>query len=175
MIERSVKIIDERNHGRIVMIGNILFKGRRNIEWPEVERYLKRFVGESYNILESGDEIFIGSDFPNEFTGSNYTKMLKGTLAKAKANVVQGVPELLEIATGKRFRDNLKEKHRLNAKYGWYRYNTRFAMPVYSETQELERCNIFQAVLLVRHAQDGKRYLYDIVNIKKETSKPLEL
>lgn len=101
--------------------------------------------------------------------------MLKGTLAKAKANAAQGVPELIEIATEKRFKDNFKEKHSFHAKYGWYRYNTKFALPVYSEDQKLGQFNIFQAVLLIRHAQDGKRYLYDIVNIKKETSKPLEL
>lgn len=175
MKERDVEIANEENGGRIVIIRNILFKGRRNIQWCEVERYLKHFVGKSYDIQESGDEIFIGSDFPDEFTGSNYTKMLKGTLAKAKANAVQGVPELIETATEKRFKVNLKEKHSLNAKNGWYRYNTRFALPVYGEDQMLEQFNIFQAVLLIRHAQDGKRYLYDIVNIKKETSKPLEL
>lgn len=82
---------------------------------------------------------------------------------------------MIETAIEKRFKDNLKEKHSFNAKYGWYRYNTRFALPVYDEEQKLEQFNIFQAVLLIRHAHDGKWYLYDVVNIKKETSKPLEL
>ncbi|MDE7342371.1 MAG: hypothetical protein K2N80_17715 [Lachnospiraceae bacterium] len=171
-MERDVEIIGEENRGKIVIIRNILFKGRRNIAWCEVERYLKDFVGENYDISECGDKIFISSDFPDEFAKSNYTKKLKGTLAKAKANAAQGVPELVEVATEKRYKDNLKEKHSLHAKYGWYRYNTRFALPVYDEDQKLEEFNIFQAVLLIRHAHDGKRYLYDIVNIKKETSKP---
>ena len=30
-----------------------------------------------------------------------------------------------------------------------------------------------QVVLIVRYASDGKLYLYDIQNIKKETSNPL--
>ena len=118
--------------------------------------------------------IYIGSDLPDEFTGSNYTKKLKGALAKAKANATQGLPELIEIAFKKRFKENLKEKHGFDAKYGWYRYDTKFALPVYNENQELERFNVFQAVLLIRHTQDGKLYLYDLVNIKKETGKPLE-
>ena len=71
-------------------------------------------------------------------------------------------------------KENLKEKHDSDAKYGWYRYDTKFALPVYNENQGLERFNVFQAVLLIRHAQDGKLYLYDLVNIKKETGKPLE-
>ena len=39
---------------------------------------------------------------------------------------------------------------------------------------ELERYNIFHVEMLVRHDADGKRYLYDVVNIKKETGTPLE-
>lgn len=50
----------------------------------------------------------------------------------------------VKIAMEKRFKDNLKEKHSLHAKYGWYRYNTRFALPVYGEEQILEQFNIFQ-------------------------------
>lgn len=121
-----------------------------------MEKYLKQFVGEYYGIIETSDMIYIGSDLPDEFTGSNYTKKLKGALAKAKANATQGLPELIEIASKKRFKENLKEKHGSDAKYGWYRYDTKFALPVYNENQELERFNVFQAVLLIRHAQDGK-------------------
>ena len=63
-----------------------------------------------------------------------------------------------------------KEKHRRNAKYGWYRYDSRFALPVYDGSGEVERHNIFHASLLIRHASDGRMYLYDIIDIKKETS-----
>ena len=31
--------------------------------------------------------------------------------------------------------------------------------------------NIFYARLLIRHASSGKKYLYDVMEIKKETSK----
>lgn len=173
-MERNINVIDDLDGGKIVVINDIAFKGRQKIEWPEVEKYLKQFVGEYYSIIETRDMIYIGSDLPDEFTGSNYTKKLKGALAKAKANATQGLPELIEIASKKRFKENLKEKHDSDAKYGWYRYDTKFALPVYNENQELERFNVFQAVLLIRYAQDGKLYLYDLINIKKETGKPLE-
>lgn len=173
-MERNINIIEDLDGGKIVVISDIAFKGRQKIEWPEVEKYLKRFVGEYYGIIETSDMIYIGSDLPDEFSGSNYTKKLKGALAKAKANAAQGLPELIEIASKKRYKENFKEKHDFDAKYGWYRYDTKFALPVYNEDQELERFNVFQAVLLIRHAQDGKLYLYDLVNIKKETGKPLK-
>lgn len=37
----------------------------------------------------------------------------------------------------------------------------------------IERYNIFHASLLIRHDEDGKMYLYDIIDIKKETGNPL--
>ena len=38
----------------------------------------------------------------------------------------------------------------------------------------IQRYNVFHASLLFRHANDGKMYLYDVIDIKKETSNPLE-
>ena len=40
------------------------------------------------------------------------------------------------------------------------------------ENDVLIRYNVFRARLLINHAQNGKKYLYDILTIKKETSKP---
>ena len=91
---------------------------------------------------------------------------------EAKANVAQGIPELIETATNPIWEENKKLKHERDAKYGWYRYDVRFAIPVYSDAGELERYNIFAARLLVNHSANGKKYLYDILNIKKETSRP---
>ena len=53
---------------------------------------------------------------------------------------------------------------------GWYKYTSRFALPVFDSSGEIERYNIFQVVMIVRHAEDGKMYLYDMMDIKKETS-----
>ena len=47
---------------------------------------------------------------------------------------------------------------------------SRFALPVFDSSGEIERYNIFQVVMIVRHAEDGKMYLYDMMDIKKETS-----
>ena len=132
---------------------------------------MKRYVSEFYNIAEDDEIIYIGTELPNEYAGSIYTKKLKGANAKAKANAVRGLPELIEIASNGVFEENRKDKHGRDAKNGWYRYDTSFAMPVYSDGGELERYNVFKARLLIRHASSGKKYLYDVLEIKKETSK----
>lgn len=174
-MKQRVSIIKDLEGKKIVFIHDIRFKGKRKIEWKEVESYLKEYVGNYYEIAETSEKIYIGSDFPDEFTGSKDTKLLKGTVAKAKANASQGVPELIQIATNKEFSQNQKDKHEKDAKLGWYRYNSRFALPVYGKNGDLERYNIFAIRMLIRHSENGNKYLYDMIRIKKETSKPLEL
>ena len=170
-IKRNVSVIQDADGNNIVMINDIAFKGKRSVEWSDVEKYLRQYVGDIYRIAETEDIIYIGTDLPDEYSGSNYTKHIKGTIAKAKANAVQAIPEMIEIATSKTFEDNKKNKHSRHAKNGWYRYDTRFALPVYDENGDVERYNVFSARLLIRHASSGKMYLYDVLEIKKETSK----
>lgn len=176
---RNVSVIQDIDGNNIVVINDIIFKGKHSINWKDVREYLKNYVGDFYTIASMGDIIYIGLDLPNEYSGSKYTHSIKGTNAKAKANAkanaAQGIPELIEIAVGKHFRENNEEKHWRNAKFGWYRYDSRFALPVYDEAGEIERYNVFHASLIVRHSEDKKLYLYDILDIKKETSNPIEL
>ena len=169
-MNRKVSVIEDLDGKKIVFIHDIKFKGKRAMNWNEVKEYLKNYVGEFYNIVANNEMIYIGNDLPSEYTGSKYTYKLKGAVAKAKANAAQGIPELLETAHGGSYRENHKEKHNRNVKYGWYRYDSRFALPVFSDDGEIERYNVFNVAMLARHDEDGKYYLYDIMKIKKETS-----
>jgi hypothetical protein len=133
------------------------------------------YVEEFYEIEETSEKIFISTDFPDEYANSESRLALKGAVAKAKANAAQGIPELIQVATNQQYSENTKKKHKSDAKYGWYRYDVRFALPVYDDKKrQVIRYNIFSARMLVRHAEDGKKYLYDLLAIKKETSSPLE-
>lgn len=113
--DRNVSVIKDADGNNIVMINDIRFKGKRCINWEEVKAYMEEFVGEDYTIVKTSDIVYIGSDLPDEYTGSEYTESLRGTNAKAKAN----------------------------------------------------------ASMLIRCANDGKMYLYDIIDIKKEMSNSL--
>lgn len=106
---------------------------------------LKRNVSVIQDIDGNNIVVYIGSDLPKEYSGSKYTNKIKGTNAKAKANAVTGLPEMIEIAVGRYFKENHEDKHRRDAKNGWYRYDSRFALPVYDTEGELERYNIFHA------------------------------
>ena len=167
----NIEIIKDAEGRSLVIVNDIRFKGRRGINWKEVENYLREYVGKCYEILESAEKVYIGNDFPGEYCFSQDSKTLKETNAKAKTNATLAIKELIQIATNKRFTEDFENKHKNKAKLGWYRYDTRFALPVYNEDGILERYNIFTMRLLVRHAKDGKLYLYDILRTKKEAGK----
>ena len=170
----NYSVLKDADGRDIVVINDIRFKGKRKIDWKDVEAYLRQYIGEFYEIADTKDIVYIGKEFPDEYSGSEDTARLMGTLAKAKANAAQGIPQLIETATNRRYKENLAEKHKEKARLGWYRYTSRFALPVYGDDGEIDRYNVFRIEVLVRQESDGKLYLYDLVNIKKETSTPLE-
>lgn len=174
-MDRNVNIITNLDGRKIVLINDIRFRAKRREDWKDVETYLKEYVKEFYEIAETSEKIFISTDFPDEYANSESRMALKGAVAKAKANAAQGIPELIQIATNREYSENIKNKHAKDAKYGWYRYDVRFALPVYGDKiGKIIRYNIFSARMLVRHDEDGKKYLYDLLAIKKEMSSPLE-
>lgn len=142
-MDKSISIVTDLDGSKIVFINDIRFKSRRGIDWNEVEQYLKEYIGEYFEIAETSEKIYIGSDFPDEFSHSNDTKGLKGANMKAKANIVPAIGELIQIASKKVQYPDYNNKHGTRAKFGWYRYNTRFGIPVYNESGNLERYNIF--------------------------------
>ena len=173
-MDKNVNIVTDLDGSKIALISDIRFRSRRGIDWNEVEQCLKEYIGKYFEIAETSEKIYIGSDFPDEFSHSKDTKGLKGANMKAKANITPAIGELIQIATNKAEYPDFNSKHGAKAKFGWYRYNTRFGIPVYNENGVLNHYNIFSTRMLVRCDEDGELYLYDLVRTKKETSKPLE-
>lgn len=174
-MEKKLKVIKDSKGHNVVVADEVIFKGRRGVNWKEVEEYVRKYIGQFFEIMETKDVVYIDKNFPDEFAGSKDTYKLRGAGAKAKANTAQCIPELLEIATNKRFKQNFKAKHVWKAKYGWYRYDSRIAIPIYDELGKTGHYNLFQIEMIIRHDADGKLYLYDLINIKKETGNPLEV
>lgn len=170
----NVSIITDAEGDQIVVINDLKFKRSKKVDWNVVESCLKEYIGVCTEIFDTNDMIYIGSDFPDEYSHSKDTKVLRGPNEYAKANASAAIKELIQIASNKVFSENYKDKHNNKAKYGWYRYDTRFAIPKYDNDGELAGYNVFKGRLVIRHAKDGKMYLYDVLRIKKETSKPLE-
>ncbi len=166
---RNVSIVTDVDGKSIVVINNIRFRGNTWEEWDIIEDYLKQYIGTCFEILETSERVYIGKDFPDEYSGSEYTSHLWKGKKFAKANAAQGIPELIRIAAPSGKVVTSKKKHTSDAKNGWYHYRTRFALPVYGRKngQCLSEYKLYTAELLIRHDKDGKRYLYDLINIEK--------
>ncbi len=67
----TVNVIREVEGRSIVLINDVLFKSRKSIDWDMVEKQLRKYVGECYEIIETADMVYIGKDFPDEFAHSN--------------------------------------------------------------------------------------------------------
>lgn len=174
-MKKTVQFAMDKKGRKVVVINEILFYGKKNLPWDKVEKYLQRYIGKIIEVDETNELIHISSDFPDEYKGSEDTRKTRGAYAKAKANAVQGVEEMIKISRKTSETSNYKEKNNKKAKYGWYRYLTRFALPVMSDRNVIEYYNVYLATLIVRKSKDGKLYLYDIVNVKKEDSIVFEL
>ncbi len=160
-------------NNKVVILENVKYRGKADkIKWKLVEKDLKSLISKTATIDEYNEEIVIGSDFPDEFTSSNYTIRLLGPLKKAKANMSTVILELAKNATNKRFQDNKDDKHNIDAKYGWERFDVYFKIPVTNENGEVIQNNNYVSTMIVRLDADGKKYLYDFINIKKGKCDP---
>lgn len=167
--ENIVVVLDKKGH-KVVLINNIRFFGKRKLPWSEVEQYLKKYIGQVIEVSETEEQIQIGSDFPDEFIHSQDTMAVRGPNAKAKANLVQGIVHMIQIARKTKEVENLKKKNSKKAKEGWNRYLTRFALPVMNQENVIVYYNVYLATLIVRKKSRSQFFLYDVVHVKKEDS-----
>lgn len=171
VIEKA-KADDKMKECSVTYIDNLAFKSRRSVNWDTVEKKLRGYIGTSYEIYETSESVIIGNDFPDEFTHSNEKIKTKGANEKARANIICAIEDIIRTASNKRIVPDYEKKHGKKAEFGWCIYDTHFAIPEYNARGIIERYNIFKARMIVRHAADGKKYLYDYTRIKKEGVQP---
>lgn len=172
--EGSLKMqIRSVNGNDVVWIeDNIMKENKGEPTHQFIANYIAEHIGEMYTIIESGQKVYIGKDLPGEYTQSGYTKtILKNNtkILKAKNRAAANLGEMIEISANRRW-EKTKHPNSKDAQYGMYRYDTRFGFPTIDSNGNVMHANVYNAELLIRNASDGKKYLYDIVNIKKDTA-----
>ncbi len=171
-MDKNVNVITDLDGSKIVLINDVRFKSRRSFDWETIEEYLKEYIGQFFEIIETCEKVYIGSDFPDEFCHSEDRIKTKGANLRAKANMAAAIEGLVQIAINKGKLPDYGNKHGEKAKNGWYHYDTRFGIPVYGTDGVLLRYNIFSARMLVRCDKEGTLFLYDFIRIRKETCSP---
>lgn len=62
----KILVTTDESGKKLVVIPQVIFKGKRSILWKDVESYLNRYIGEIIQIAETNDNIHIGGDFVDE-------------------------------------------------------------------------------------------------------------
>lgn len=160
----SIEVID----GRVMTVIDV---GNNTSTFELAEKYLKTLVNSEKpfaTILSEAQEVYVGKDLPGEYKSSEDTKRLYKDLKKVKMQAATNLDEMLLLAEHGEWQENKKEKHEIDAKYGWYRYNVEFAVPIMNVKREIDHYTTYEATLLIRNDADGKSYLYDMVNLEKK-------
>lgn len=122
---------------------------------------LNNKVGEYFTLFESGMKIYIGKDFPGEYVHSRSSQSLTIYRKYIKAILIHNLKELVENSYERFYTNDHNEKHKIDGKYGFYKYKINFSICV-SKKEEF-----YKAIILIRNDANKKKYLYDILGIKK--------
>lgn len=117
--------------------------------------------GEVYKITETNNSVIIDKKTSKEYTFSKYSRKLDAENKKVKGILSKYLKEIISNSFDRRFVNYKKAKHVKDAKYGFYRYKIVFSIK--DDVKE----NISEAVVLIRNDANTKKYLYDILDIKK--------
>lgn len=151
-----ITVIDTRNDTR---------------QYDVAEAYLNTLVNAEHpfsTVLKDSLPVYLGKDLPGEYRGSEYTKSMESRLRNVKMQAATNLDEMLLLADNGEWRENVKAKHAVDAKNGWYRYETQFAVPILNAQKVVDHYTVYSGTLLIRNDADGKSYLYDLVNIAKK-------
>ena len=69
LLDRNINVITDLNGNKIVLINDIIFKGKKSINWDDVRTYLESYVDKFYEIADTKDIVYIGKDLPDEYAG----------------------------------------------------------------------------------------------------------
>lgn len=106
----KLEIVKDSEGNKIVLIQKFYFLINRTLNGNQWNNIWKSMWEKLWKQPKQREVVYIGKKFPDEYSGSLYTRKSKGARAKAKANAAQGIMEMIEIAAQKVFCENQKRK-----------------------------------------------------------------
>ena len=157
----SVIYNNDGSFNRVKITDNIFENNNNKSITRTIKDYLTEHIGEYADIIESGQRVYLGEDLPGEYAFSKSTRGLTLAQKMAKGRATTGLKEIINNATNRKYSNYKKTKHIIDAKYGFYKYDTKFSFELNGKEQT------YSGTVLIRNDANGKKYLYDILDIKK--------
>ena len=154
------------NMGRIIKVVKSIYG---KIDWEIIRQQLLRILKKTVIIKENNMLVKFDKRFIKEYTASLYTQRSNKKIKSIKANIAIKIIDLIENSGHIVREENLKSKHKRDAYFGWEKYKCRFK---YESKNELGIVMIeyFSCCVVIRCPNINEKYIYDIVDIKKETN-----
>ena len=168
---KKMIVVDNIGRKNVLITDNVF--GKSINDYQAVADYIANHIGDSAFSPTIGRDVFIGKDLPGEYTQSKYTKsLLKNNrkLLKIKNLASQNLGEMIEIGNISGWEENKEDKHEFDAKYGWHHLHSSFVIPIFDIKNNITDFQKYNAEMVIRCDEDGKLYLYDIINIEKSAS-----
>ncbi len=130
---------------------------------------LASLVGQSADVLETGERVYIGKDIQHEYLRSKYTQGILNNrdIRRAKFKVAGNLQDVIAVGTNKQTED--ATHHHATIRYdSVYRYKTLFAFPMRQSDGLTNAVKAYSATMIVLHGSDGQLYLYDLVSINEQ-------
>ena len=127
----------------------------------ETIKNIKNQKGISYKITETNNNVFIDKKTAYEFVYSKNSVLNNKQQKLIKSKLSKYFKEIINNSNDRKFVNYKKKKHIKDAKYGFYKYKITFS--ILNKGVE----DLYEAIVLIRNSEDTKKYLYDILDIKK--------
>ena len=164
----SIKVSEDGE--KISVADTKIFNKKTQDLRQSIAQVIRENIGDYYKILEDGNKIYIGKDLPGEYTYSKSAQLLSRDKTIIKGNIANNLGEMIEIANNGVWEANRKAKHSKDAQFGWYRYDSKVALPMYDVHKNIVSYQVYDVNLLIRNDKNGKKYLYDVMDIKKSNA-----
>ena len=159
--ECEVKYNNDGSFNRLQITNEYLNKLDFKTINKETIKNIKKQKGLTYKIEETNNNIIIDKKTSKEYTFSKYTRKLNLDNKIIKSILSKYLREIINNSSDRKFVNYKKKKHIKDAKFGFYKYKITFGII----NKNIE--NKYEATVLIRNDANTKKYLYDILNIKK--------
>lgn len=127
----------------------------------ETMKNITKDKGKAYKISETNNSIFIDKKTSKEYSFSKYSQSINIIDKRVKGTLSKYLKEVINNSSNRKYVNYKKEKHLKDAKYGFYKYKITFS--IINDSNE----DIYEGIVLIRNDANTKKYLYDILDIKK--------
>ncbi len=160
----------------IAVIGERIV-GRRTKDIKRVlDAEIKKHIGQTYEIGDRGELVYIDSAGASEYAGSNYTNKLPNKKFVTKTNATPMIKNVLKVA---KFIDTdidhkpTQRNHGARSKNGFNYYTTKFAVPMLDDNQNIAGYNVYNARIIAAVGHDKKLRLHDLDEIIADRDRPV--